>query len=180
MHSPYRINLPRGLSATVLALALLGAGSSTPATTTTPSGLTPPPSTTPANSPDPNLSVPTLGLPTQPPPACTDNLVFVEDLTIPDGTEIPRNATIDKRWLVQNAGTCNWDERYRLKLVNGDALGAPAEQALYPARAGAQVTLRIVFTAPSETGETVSAWQAVAPDGTPFGDPIFISIVVTP
>jgi hypothetical protein len=174
----YRILLTRGLPAVILTLVLPLATACTPASTT-PVQPAARPSTVPTASADPNLSIPTLGIPTSRPPACTDNLVFIEDLTIPDGTEIPRNATIDKRWLVQNAGSCNWDERYRLKLVNGDALGAPAEQALYPARAGAQVTLRIVFTAPSGTGEYVSAWQAVAPDGTPFGDPIYISIVVT-
>jgi hypothetical protein len=179
MQSNHRITLPRVLFAVLPAAALLWLASCSTPVPASPSPTSPDSTSAPGGT----IATPTPPVPalfTQPPPACTDNLVFVEDLTIPDGTEIPRNATIDKRWLVQNAGTCNWDERYRLRLVNGDALGAPAEQALYPARAGAQVTLRIIFSAPSETGEYVSAWQAVAPDGTPFGDPIFISIVVTP
>ena len=57
-------------------------------------------------------------------------------------------------------------------------MGATTTQALYPARAGAQATLRIVFTAPSDTGTYISTWQAFAPDGEAFGDTIYIQIVV--
>jgi hypothetical protein len=52
------------------------------------------------------------------------------------------------------------------------------EQALYPARSGTQVELRIVFTAPNEPGIYRSAWQAHDPEGQPFGDQFFIEIVV--
>jgi methionine-rich copper-binding protein CopC len=52
------------------------------------------------------------------------------------------------------------------------------EQPLYPARAGTQATLRIVFTAPTEPGTYQSTWQAVDPDGNLFGDTVFMEIVV--
>jgi hypothetical protein len=85
---------------------------------------------------------------------------------------------VDKQWLVTNSGTCNWDSKYRLKWVGGDPLGAAAEQALYPARAGTEVTLRILFTAPAEPGTYGSTWQAFDPDGIAFGDPVYVEIVV--
>ncbi|MFN3490833.1 MAG: NBR1-Ig-like domain-containing protein, partial [Anaerolineales bacterium] len=90
------------------------------------------------------------------------------------------NASIDKQWLVKNDGTCDWDARYKLKWVGGDPMGSNTEQLLYPARAGTQAALRIIFTAPATAGEYESAWQAVDPDGNFFGDLIFIRIVVTP
>ncbi len=111
-------------------------------------------------------------------PPCTDGLAFVEDLTVPDGSVVSPGASIDKQWLVQNNGTCNWDSRYRLKFVGGLDMGATAEQALYPARAGSQATIRITFTAPSEPGTYTTAWQAIDPNGSPFGDAIFMKIVV--
>ncbi len=111
---------------------------------------------------------------------CVNNLSFVQDVTIPDGTSVSPGESIDKQWLVSNSGTCDWDSGYRLKLVNGDAMGATPEQALYPARAGSQATLRIVFTAPTEAATYESSWQAVAPGGTPFGEPIYIQIIVAP
>lgn len=109
---------------------------------------------------------------------CTPNLTFLSDLTIPDGTQVVPGATLDKRWRVENSGTCNWDVHYRVKLIAGDQMGASAEQALYPARSGAQATLRILFTAPIEPGTYRSAWQAYDPNGQPFGDVFFIEIVV--
>ena len=111
-------------------------------------------------------------------PPCTDGLAFVEDISIPDGTIVSPNASVDKRWLVQNNGSCNWDSRYRLKFVGGLEMGATTEQALYPARSGAQATIRINFTAPGEPGTYTTAWQAIDPNGEPFGDAIFMEIVV--
>jgi hypothetical protein len=111
-------------------------------------------------------------------PACIDNLTYVSDVTIPDGSEVEPSATLDKRWEVKNSGNCNWDERYRLRLIAGPAMEAIQEQTLYPARSRAQVTLQIIFQAPAEAGSYHSAWQAYNPDGQPFGDPVFIDIVV--
>jgi len=113
-----------------------------------------------------------------PEPACTNALWFFQDLTIPDGTEVSPGEKLDKRWLVKNAGTCNWDERYQVRLIAGPGMGIPQTQALYPARAGTEVTLRMTFIAPSEPGTYRSAWQAFAPDGEPFGDPFFIEVAV--
>ena len=114
----------------------------------------------------------------QPTPSCTNGLTYLEDLTIPDGTVVDPGATLDKRWRVRNSGTCNWDERYHLRLVDGDPLGVEKEVPLYPARAGAEAIIRIVFTAPQKPGAYVSTWQAVDPQGNFFGDPIFIQIRV--
>ena len=121
----------------------------------------------------------TTASPTATPP-CTDGMAFVKDQTIPDGTVVSPGASIDKRWLVQNNGSCNWDSRYRLKFVGGLEMGATTEQALYPARAGAQATIRITFTAPGEPGTYTTAWQAIDPNGEPFGDPVFMEIKVSP
>jgi hypothetical protein len=138
----------------------------------------PPTAAAPAASPLPivaeavELSRPTLT------PPCTANLSFVEDLTIPDGTRMLVGENLDKRWLVENNGACNWDENYRVRLIAGPSLGAQTEQALYPARSGTQAILRIQFTAPPEGGTYRSAWQAHDPHGQPFGDLFFIDFVV--
>ncbi|MGB8214985.1 MAG: NBR1-Ig-like domain-containing protein [Anaerolineales bacterium] len=111
-------------------------------------------------------------------PACTDNLQFISDVTIPDGTVVAAGSTLDKQWRVQNSGGCNWDARYSLRLISGDALGATPEQALYPARAGTQATLRILFTAPQASGNYISEWQAFDANGIPFGVSFFVKITV--
>jgi hypothetical protein len=111
-------------------------------------------------------------------PACTDNLTFLEDLSLPDGTVVKPGAPLDKRWLVENSGSCNWDEKYRLKFMSGAELSAPLDQALYPARSASSATIRIIFTAPSEPGTYQSAWQAYNPQGEPFGNPVFMQVTV--
>jgi len=109
---------------------------------------------------------------------CVDSLSFVADVTIPDGTVVSPGSTMDKRWEVKNTGTCNWNEKYTLRFISGDQMGADPEQALYPALSGTQAIIRIVFTAPSEPGTYRSAWQAYNPAGQPFGDPFYIEIIV--
>ncbi|NWG33504.1 MAG: hypothetical protein HXY42_03605 [Chloroflexi bacterium] len=125
------------------------------------------------------IPLPTI-IPTLDQSNCTNNLTYIEDLTIPDNSFIPFGAAIDKQWLVTNSGTCHWTSDYRLRRVGGAALGAPDEIALYPAKAGTQAVIQILFTAPFEEGTYESAWQAFDPNGQPFGDPIYIRILVSP
>jgi hypothetical protein len=105
-------------------------------------------------------------------------LTFLEAVSIPDGTVVQPGERVDKRWLVQNSGSCNWDDRYRLKSITGTDLNAPVELALYPARSGAKASLRMLFTALTEAGSYQSAWQAYDPQGQPFGDLLYIQLVV--
>ncbi|MCG2786935.1 MAG: hypothetical protein L6461_17730 [Anaerolineae bacterium] len=113
------------------------------------------------------------------PENCTNDLKYLTDLTVPDGSPVNPGEKIDKQWLVQNSGTCNWDDNYRLKLVNGfQPLGAETTQLLFPARADNQVTIQIFFTAPTISGVYRSAWQAYDQNGLPFGETIYIEITV--
>lgn len=130
-------------------------------------------SPTPQPSPTPPPRPPTST------PVCQDGLRFLADITIPDGTIVAPGETLDKQWQVENSGSCNWNERYRLRRISGPALGAPDEQPLYPARSGTQAIIRILLVAPSEPGTYRSAWQAYNPQGEPFGDPIFVEILVS-
>lgn len=148
---------------------------------------TSPPTLTPAVSPEalPTFTVapptpPTETAPAIPstPTACVNNLQFDQDLSIPDNTVVQAGSSIEKQWLVTNNGTCDWSSSYRLSFVGGDTLGAPADQALFPARAGAQVTLTITFIAPLEAGAYQSAWQAFDADGNAFGDVVYMTIIV--
>ncbi len=131
-----------------------------------------------AVTPTPLASPIPTDIPPSPTPACINNLTFGADVTIPDGTAVSPGSQIDKRWKVLNSGTCNWDQGYKLVLITGAEMGSSSPQALYPALAGSEATVRIIFTAPAEPGIYRSAWQAVGPSGETFGDPIFIEIVV--
>ncbi|MEX2030928.1 MAG: NBR1-Ig-like domain-containing protein [Anaerolineales bacterium] len=134
-------------------------------------------------APAPILQEPTpiLSTPTDAPRgSCVDGAQFTEDLSIPDGSEVTPGAQIDKRWSVENVGTCDWGPGYRLVRVSSDGLVGPDEVALYPARSGTRAVWQVVFTAPDSLGEFISEWQAQAPDGARFGDEVFVYVVVVP
>lgn len=111
---------------------------------------------------------------------CTHDARFVEDLTVPDGTRVEPGEVLDKRWSVINTGSCDWGPGYRLVRLSGDAFGGPDEIALYPARAGTNAVWQVILEAPTASGEFRSRWQARAPDGSLFGEDVFLDVVVSP
>lgn len=110
---------------------------------------------------------------------CQDNLTFINDETIPDGTFIETGASIDKRWEVQNSGTCNWGEGYTIRLIGGSDMGVESPLDLIPVRSNSTTTIRIQFFAPEDPGNYRSAWQAYNADDIAFGDVFYIDIKVT-
>jgi len=165
----------------VLLLAA-GCAAPTPAATQTPSAIfAPQPS---ALSSATVLPTPlALATPTPPPrpPAtslCQNNASFIEDLTIPDGTQVLPGEALDKRWSVSNSGSCDWGPDYRLVQVGTSEIQGPAEEALFPASAGSTAVWEVALVAPSAPGEYLGRWQARAPDGTLFGDEVFVLIIV--
>jgi len=110
---------------------------------------------------------------------CTNILQYIApDLTYPDGTVVKPGESIDKQWKVKNAGTCNWDSTYTLQMMGGDSMSSTSPQALVPARNGTETTISVQFTAPMVSGHYTSQWKAFAPNGQPFGDLLYIDIVV--
>jgi hypothetical protein len=111
---------------------------------------------------------------------CTNEALFVEDLTIPDGTVVAPGQRIDKRWSIRNTGSCNWGPAYRLAPLGESSFTLPGDIALFPARAGEEAVVQVILEAPDRPGEYASRWQPMAPDGSLFGDPIFMLIYVEP
>ena len=109
---------------------------------------------------------------------CIDNLTFIQDETIPDGTEVAQGSDVIKKWELKNSGTCNWGPGYTIRLVSGEALGASSPQDLFPARNGTSLSLEIKFLAPEEPGDYRSVWQAYNPSETAFGDTFYVDFTV--
>lgn len=134
---------------------------------------------TPAPAPEPTATrepvvtlVPTLGGP------CTNDAEFVSDLTVPDGAQFLPGQTFVKKWRVLNNGTCDWGPDFAVVLTEGEAMGASGAAALYPARAGSEGIWEVELRAPDVPGVYRGRWQAQAPDGTRFGQVVFVQIEV--
>lgn len=109
---------------------------------------------------------------------CLNDAVFIEDVTIPDFSLVEAGQTLDKRWLVQNSGTCDWTAGYRLVRLGADEFRGPTELALFPAAAGSSAELRVELIAPEEPGEHISRWQAYSDEGLPFGQEVYVLIQI--
>lgn len=105
-------------------------------------------------------------------------LSFIDDITIPDGSVVKPGIELDKRWQVRNNGTCDWTEAYTLRLTSGDPLGSEESQVLFPARSGSAAVIQMLLSAPEAPGNYRTAWKAYNAKGDPFGDPVYIDIVV--
>lgn len=112
-------------------------------------------------------------------PPCDDNLVFLRDVTVPDGTHFLAGQTFDKSWELRNDGTCEWVHGYFAELRDGDPpLGAIPKQALPELGPGETVVFTIQFTAPREAGHYRAFWKAHSVGGEAFGVGFYVDIIV--
>ncbi len=108
---------------------------------------------------------------------CTNEAVFVEDVTIPVNSYLSPGATFTKIWRVNNSGTCDW-MGYQLILVSGDLMGATTPQALPITNAGSQIDVALDLTAPTTPGSYTATWRLRAESGTVFGPDLSLTIIV--
>ena len=149
-------------------------------------------STEPA--PEPSATQPPLStaaatvesLPTESPtPDCTNEVAFVEDVTIPDDTNISAGDTFDKTWRLRNEGTCTWTTEYDVVFDSGNIMAGPPSSPLpHDVAPGSTVDVEISLTAPGSDGTHRGEWKLRAPGDLVFGlgddndKPFFVQIVV--
>jgi hypothetical protein len=101
---------------------------------------------------------------------CTNQIDFIDDLSVPDDTAFLPGQTFTKTWRLRNVGTCTWTSSYALVFVDGEALNATSPVAL-PASVPPQsdVDLSVTMTAPGVPGTYTSNWMLRSPGGVNFG-----------
>ncbi len=99
-----------------------------------------------------------------------DRAVFVDDVTIADGTEFKPETSFTKTWRLRNDGTCTWTSEYELVFFEGDLMGADESYPLAgEVKPGDAVDLSIVFQTPELEGSYRSDWRIKNPSGEIFG-----------
>jgi hypothetical protein len=111
--------------------------------------------------------------------ALCDSMEFVADVNIPDNTNMAPGQDFLKTWRVKNTGSCPWGAGYELVYADYvyemDGQPQPLTEVVQP---GQEVEISVQFTAPSEIGEYLSAWQMQNPAGVTFPEAIFVKIIV--
>ena len=117
--------------------------------------------------------------------SCTNQIKFVDDVTIPDKTEILPGQDFIKTWRLQNAGTCTWTDKFALIFVSGDQMNGNSPLPLIGSTApGSTVDVSVTLEAPGTTGTYTGNWELRDPDGVNFGsgsaakDPFYVEIKV--
>jgi hypothetical protein len=131
-----------------------------------------PPTATRTNTPTlTSTPVPTATSPATPTSsACTDLAKFVDDVSVPDNTEMLPGQEFVKTWRLQNVGTCTWNSQYSMVFVNGDQMNGTSPLPLPGSVApNATVDLSVSMKAPGTTGTYRGDWKLKNASGVIFG-----------
>lgn len=111
--------------------------------------------------------------------ALCDSMQFVADVNIPDNTNMAPGQDFLKTWRVKNTGSCPWGEGYELVYADyADDMDGQPQPLTEVVQPGQEVEISVQFTAPTEIGEYLSAWQMQNPAGVTFEDIIFVKVIV--
>ena len=124
------------------------------------------------------ISYPNGALPIPPCQYCSDSAQFVTDVTLPDGFVASPSQSLIKTWRIKNTGTSTWGSGYKLVFIDGEPMGAPKETDVQTTAPNQQVDLSVPITAPSTSGDHAGYFQLRNPQGTFFGQKIWVKIHV--
>ncbi|MEI7903540.1 MAG: NBR1-Ig-like domain-containing protein, partial [bacterium] len=116
--------------------------------------------------------------PSPTPTPCLPNASFGDDITIPDGTRLAPGARFTKIWRVRSNGCAAWPFGSSWVFVSGERLGAPASVPMSSVRPGSTADVSVEMVAPSAPGTYRGVWRMQDDRGRPFGDPLWVEIVV--
>jgi hypothetical protein len=121
---------------------------------------------TTTSTPSPTATPTIIGSPA----ACIDQAKFVEDVTVPDNTEMLPAQDFIKTWRLQNTGTCTWTSAYALAFASGDQMSGNSPTPLTGTTApGNMVDVSVSLKAPGTVGTYQGNWKLRNPRGTDFG-----------
>lgn len=100
------------------------------------------------------------------------------DVTYPDGTEVTPGQDFVKTWKIRNTGSCTWGTGYGPIFAYGEKMSGVAEPLTGAVAPGEEVEISVRFKAPTATGEFSSYWRMANASNIPFGEEIFVLIVV--
>jgi hypothetical protein len=107
-----------------------------------------------------------------------DNSVYVNDVTIPDGTVLSPGKNFVKTWTLMNNGTCAWGAGYKLVFITGEAMGGSSVPLTGSVPAGQQSPLSVSLIAPANSGDYTGWWRLQNPAGQYFGTSVSVVIKV--
>lgn len=129
-----------------------------------------------AATPTPNLAVVTTVVVGE--RGCRQAALFVQDVTVPDGTPIRAGTVFTKTWRMRNVSTCDWGLGYMLVHESDTPLGLVSRVNVPPTPSNGVVDISVPMRAPDQPGVYTSTWRLQDPQGQWFGNRVFVVIRV--
>lgn len=107
-----------------------------------------------------------------------DEMSWVADVTIEDGSPMLPGEAFVKTWRIRNTGMTTWEAGYELAFFGDEKMDGPDRVALPPAKPGETVEVSLLLTAPTELGLHKSTWKGRNPQGKVFEYEMFALIEV--
>jgi next-to-BRCA1 protein 1 len=101
-------------------------------------------------------------------------------VTIPDGTPLSANQSFFKIWKLRNEGACAWPLGTMLGHVGGDKLSITDCVPVPETQPGEERDVTVDMIAPTKPGRYVSYWRLIHPDGSRFGQRVWVDVIVSP
>ncbi len=121
----------------------------------------------------------TVTLETPPTANTCYNLLYIEDVTIPDNTQMKPGEVFTKTWLVQNIGGCAWRPGFTFQHVGGDLMRGNTVTLTEAIQTGSKREISVQLVVPSgQNGLIQSAWRMADENGIFFGDTLSVNILV--
>jgi len=119
--------------------------------------------------PETPTSTPVLATSTAASTYC-DWAMYIDDMTVADGTTFLPGQQFTKTWRMKNNGTCTWTTNYALVFVGGTAMGSSTSYDLSsPVLPGQMVDLSVSQVAPQNPGTYTGFWMMRNANGATFG-----------
>ena len=122
---------------------------------------------------------------TQVPPTSTvipcNDVRFIKDVTVDDGTKFLPGESFTKVWRLKNVGSCTWNTSYGVTFDSGDSMEAPVTVYLPGDVApGQEVDVAVAMKAPTGAGTYRGNWKMRDQGGAKFGLVFYVEIVSQP
>jgi mRNA-degrading endonuclease toxin of MazEF toxin-antitoxin module len=111
-------------------------------------------------------------------PVICNNAIYVEDVTIPDETEINPGERFTKTWKVKNTGACDWTRAYSLRYAFGERMNGLNVFFQNVVPADSEVDISVQMVAPQRPGTYRGYWVLYDNNGYTFGEYLSVIIVV--
>lgn len=106
-------------------------------------------------------------------------LLWIEDRSIPDGSQMKANEVFTKTWYVQNNGGCAWAPGFTFRHFGGERMEGQPLVLTEPIPVGAKREISIQLVVPSgQNGLAQSSWRMSDKNGAFFGDTLTVNIIV--